>query len=365
MSPAPTLTDGVVTIRAHHESDEKRVVEQSCDPLSRQWTRVPIPYDLDDARSFVGEFIPRGWADDSEWGFAVEHEGRYAGTISLRNEGEGIAEIAFGSHPAARGTGAMERALRLLVTWGFDERGLRTIVWRANKGNWASRRLAWRLGFSFDGTVRQWLPQRDALRDGWVGTLLRGEPHEPRSTWLDCPVLESDGLRLRPFEQRDAPRITDACAEEITQHWLGHLPSPYTLDDAHAYLESRSEQRAAGTGATWAVVDPADDEILATVGYFDYTPGVECEIGYWTHPDARGRGLMTRAMGMLTRYVIEELGVNRVKAFAAVENTASRRVIEANGFRLTGVERLGAQVRAGRVDMALYDLLAEELAPRT
>lgn len=122
---------------------------------------------------------------------------------------------------------------------------------------------------------------------------------------------------------------------------------------------------ASPLSATWAVVDPADDEILATIGYFDCAPGVECEIGYWTHPEARGRGLMTRAVGMLTRYVIEELGVNRVKAFAAVENTASRRVIEANGFQFTGIERLGAHVRAGRVDMALYDLLAEELAPRT
>jgi len=65
--------------------------------------------------------LPAGWVDGSEWGFAVEVEGRYAGTISLRNEGPGRAEIAFGSHPDVRGTGAMERACQLLVGWGFDE----------------------------------------------------------------------------------------------------------------------------------------------------------------------------------------------------------------------------------------------------
>ena len=44
---------------------------------------------------------------------------------------------------------------------------------------------------------------------------------------------------------------------------------------------------------------------------------------------------------------------------------ASRRVIEANGFRFYGVERLGAWVRDDSADMALYDLLAEELPARS
>ena len=55
------------------------------------------------------------------------------------------------SHPWARGRGVMERALRLLLEWGFAERDLQTVIWLARRGNWASRRLAWRLGFSFDG----------------------------------------------------------------------------------------------------------------------------------------------------------------------------------------------------------------------
>ena len=365
MSPAPTLTDGTVTLRAHRAEDAEGSYEQCQDPLSQRWTTVPIPYSREDAEKFVGRIMPEGWEQDTEWGFAVERDGRYAGTVSLRNEGDGRAEIAYGSHPWVRGTGTIERALRLLVEWGFAEQGLHTIIWWANVGNWSSRKVAWRLGFTIDGTVRRWLPQRGELIDGWVGTLLRDDPREPRSAWLECPVIEADGVRLRPLEPRDAERITEACSDERTSSWLGHLPSPYTLEDAREYLESRSEQRAAGTGATWAVVDPADDEILATVGYFDYTPDVECEVGYWTHPDARGRGVMTRAVALVTRYAFETLGVARVKAFAAVENKASRQVIEANGFRFTGIERLGAHVRDGRADMALYDVLATEFLSRT
>lgn len=362
--PAPTLTDGTVTLRAHRAEDAPGSYEQSQDPLSQQWTTVPVPYAMSDAEAFVGAIMPGGWADGSEWGFAIEYGGRYAGTVSLRDEGHGRAEIAFGSHPAVRGTGGVERALRLLLDWGFAEQGLRTVVWRAHRGNWASRKVAWRLGFSFDGTRRQWLPQRGELLDAWSGTLLRDDPRGPRTPWLACPVLESRGLRLRPVATADAPRIQEACAEARTQRWLGQLPSPYTLADAVAYVESRTAMLADATGETWAVTEPGDDRILGTVGWFDHRPSVSCEIGYWIHPDARGRGIATRALAVVTDHAFATLGVRRVACFAAADNAASRHVIEANGFRQYGVERLGTAIRTGRADLALYDVLAEEWPTR-
>lgn len=361
MSTAPTLTDGTVTLRAHRAGDAPGSWEQSQDPLSQQWTTVPVPYAMTDAEAFVGEIMPRGWADGSEWGFAIEYDGRYGGTVSLRDEGAGRAEIAFGSHPAVRGTGVVERALRLLLDWGFAERDLRTVLWMAHTGNWPSRKVAWRLGFSCDGTLRQWAPQRGELCDVWIGTLRRDDPREPRTTWLACPALESRGLRLRPITLADAPRIQEACSEERAQHWLGQLPAPYTLDDAVAYVETRTAMLADGVGETWAVTE-GDDRILGTVGWFNHTPGVECEIGYWAHPDARGRGVTTRALAVATDHAFAALGVRRVTCFAATGNAASRHVIEANGFRQYGVERLGALVRDGRADLALYDVLAEEWA---
>ena len=64
------------------------------------------------------------------------------------------------------------------------------MIWWANQGNWASRRLAWRLGFSCDGALRRWLPQRGALLDAWVGVLLHGDPREPATPWLDVPRID-------------------------------------------------------------------------------------------------------------------------------------------------------------------------------
>ena len=359
---APTLTDGAVVLRAHRAEDVPRVVEQCLDPVSQAWTTVPLGYTREMGEEFVGETMPQGWADGSEWGFAVEVDGRFGGTVSLRDEGTGRAEIGFGSHPGIRGTGAMERAVRLLVDWGFEDQQLGTIVWRAFTGNWASRKLAWRLGFTVEGTLRRYLPQRGERRDAWIGTLLKDDLREPRSTWLDVPELVGDGFRLRPVLEKDAPRIHEGTAEPTTEYRLGHKPAPYTLDDAHRYVERRRELAANGECVTWAIADPEDDRILGTVLWFDWAPRVECEVGWWTHPDARGRGLAKKAATLVIGHVFDTMGLKRVKACVAVDNTASRHVAEAIGLRQYGVERYGANTRDDWVDMALYDVTASEWA---
>ena len=367
----PTLTDGVVTLRAHSDSDAQGSYEQCQDPLSQRWTTVPVPYSRDDARRFVREIMPGGWEADAEWGFAVEAldddgTARYAGTVSLRNEREGRAEVAYGSHPWVRGRGVMVRAVELLLRWGFEERGLHTVIWWANKGNWASRRLAWQLGFSVDGTVRRWLPQRGELLDAWVGGLLATDERRPRNPWLEIPRIAGGRVVLRPHRDSDAERVQQACSDERTSYWLGQLPRPYTLEDARHFLAGRPEQAATGTGVSWAVADPVTDDLLATISLFDLKPGEDAEIGYWAHPDARGRGLVTEACSLVVRHAFVPeadggVGLRRLKVFAADGNTASQRVITANGFTNTGRQRQDMRLGDGTyVDTLGFDLLREE-----
>jgi RimJ/RimL family protein N-acetyltransferase len=367
----PRLTDGVVTLRAHTEDDVQPLYEQAVDSVMLRWTTVPDPSTPETAREFATRIIPEGWREDREWAFAVEapdEDGtpRFLGTVSLRNEGEGRAEVTFSAHPWARGRGYVVRAVELLLDWGFRERGLRTVIWWADRGNWASRKVAWRLGFSFDGTLRQWLPKRGGLYDGWVGVLTSEDARLPRTPWFDVPPISGHDVVLREHRDDDAERIVEACSDERTAYWLPDLPSPYTLEDARAFVESRREQRATGKGLTWVVADPATDELLGNVSLFDLDRHGDAEIGYWTHPSARGRGVMTEACGLVVRHAFipkEDggLGMRRLHIIAAVGNTASRRVIEANGFVETGRMRQENPLRDGSfTDTVSYDLLASE-----
>jgi len=371
----PRLTDGTVTLRAHHEGDIGPAYEQCVDPVSQEWTTVPVPYSLEHSRGFVTQVVPAGWRDDSEWAFAIEAEDgegtpRFAGTLSLRSEGQQRAEVAYGSHPWVRGRGVMLRALNLLLDWGFEEKNLKTVIWWANKGNWASRKVAWRLGFSFDGTVRQWLPQRGELLDAWVGVLLSTDAREPGIPWLEVPRIVGDQVVLRAHEPEDAPRVQEACSDERTSYWLSHLPTPYTMEHATNYVGTRHESAAQGNGVHWAVTEPRTDELVANISLFDIKTGDDAEIGYWTHPSARGRGVMTEACALVIRHAFIPppdggIGLRRLKIFAAEGNAASRRVIEASGFVETGRHRADTRLADGtRADTIAYDLLATEYAGR-
>jgi RimJ/RimL family protein N-acetyltransferase len=364
----PTMSAGDVTLRAHRVDDGPAIVEQCTDPVSVRWTTVPLGYDLAMAETWVQESIPPRWESGAERMFAIETthpDGvrRFSGSLSLRDHGDGRAEIAFGAHPAARGRGVMTTAVDLLLDYGFsDQVGLETVGWYAEVGNAASRRVAWKTGFTFGGRMPRWLPHRGEMVDGWVGTLHRDDPRTPTTRWVEAPVLDGDGVRLRPLREDDVPRLVEACSDARAQHWLEFLPSPYTAADALDFLHRSCERQPTGVGADWAVVDPADDQLLANVGIPRSSTG-SYEIGYLAHPDARGRGVVTRAVGTLLTHLFgpeESGGMAARRAFltAAGGNTASQHVARSNGFTEYGRERESILTRDGTPeDLVLFEML--------
>lgn len=176
LRPPLELTDGPdLLLGCARAKDLVDIVRQCQDPETQRWTLVPVPYGEGDALRFVSQ-VAEGWRNGTRASFAILHEGRYAGSASLTMNGPGGAEVGYGLGPWARGKGVMSRALRLLLAWGFDELELDVVHWKARVGNWPSRRAATRCGFRVEGTVRGLLEQRGERHDGWIGSLLRGDP---------------------------------------------------------------------------------------------------------------------------------------------------------------------------------------------
>ena len=376
----PILTDGTVTLRPPRDSDIEGSYEQCQDPVSQAWTSIPIPYTRADAETYVRHIIPGGWETDREWSFVVEAPDdsgptpgtpRFAGIISLRNEGQGRAEIAYGSHPWARGRGVMEPALRLLLEWGFAHRDLQTVMWLARRGNWPSRRLAWRLGFAVTGTLHGWMEQRGELSDAWVGTLRRGEEMSPRSPWLESPTIVGEAVVLRELRDGDLPRIVETLNDAETQRWhqRPREQAPHSLASQADFVLVRHEQAAAGTALHWAVTDPRTDAYLGQMSLFGVLHRRQASLSYWTHPDSRGRGLTTQAARLVVRHCFVPwedggLGMRRLWSDAELDNLASRRVLERAGFVQTGVDRASEPRPDGSwADQARYDVLAEDSRP--
>ena len=126
--------------------------------------------------------------------------------IGLGLDGQGSAEIGYWLAAEARGSGLMTETVRLVADHAFDPKGLglQRLIWHASVGNWASRRVAWRLGFTVEGTIRAHLPKHGERQDAWVATLLAGDPMQPVRPWFEVPTLRGDGVVLRRW--RDSRR---------------------------------------------------------------------------------------------------------------------------------------------------------------
>jgi RimJ/RimL family protein N-acetyltransferase len=85
------------------------------------------------------------------------------------------------------------------------------------------------------------------------------------------------------------------------------------------------------------------------------------DIGFWTAPHARGRGIMTGAVRIVARHAFDAFGVQRREWHANVGNLASRRVPEKTGFTIEGTLRRGLDPRGTRVDGWIGSLLPGEL----
>ena len=361
----PVLTDHIddrLRLRAHTDADVDAAFEMCSDPEFQRWTTVPVPYKREDAVRFCTQVIPDGWRDGGYWAWAIEYDGRFAGAIDLRDGRGAGGEVGFGVAPWVRGQGVTSRAVRMVVRHAFAEFGWDVVIWRAFVGNWASRRVAWKNGFRNLVTVRLDGHARNVRRDEWVASIRSDEALEPQGRWLDVPVLDGDGLRLRPITETDVERVAEACSDPVTQHWLP-LPSPYTAQEAASWIASTLDSTATGEQVTWGIADQVSDLLLGNVSIFRLRSPAGNEVGYWMHPDARGKGLMTSAVRRAARYGFDELGCRRLYLMASAGNTASRTVAERAGFSHVGTERSASVLRDGSVeDLLVFDLLATDPA---
>jgi len=256
----------------------------------------------------------------------------------------------------------MARAVRLAVDWALSEGGVEIVHWRSHVGNEASLRVAHQTGFSLHGFIPGMLHERGQVLDAWTGSIRFGDSPLPRTRWAESTVLESERLRLRPFTEADIPRVVDVWSDPMTRRYLAGLPDPYTPVIARSYLADCVWQAATGAKATWAVADRETDELLGNIAVMDMlgvnpTSG---EIGYWTHPAARGRGIMTEAVRLTVRHALDPEGLDRRRLvlYAAAGNAASNAVAEAAGFTRYGTQRAAERLGDGSFDdLHGYELL--------
>ncbi|CAL9366783.1 hypothetical protein SUDANB105_00778 [Streptomyces sp. enrichment culture] len=168
------------------------------------------------------------------------------------------------------------------------------------------------------------------------------------------PTLPIDGNSLlRPWLLSDAAAVTRVFQDPSIQHW--HLRRADSEDEAREWIKQWRGGWENETACHWAVVDASNDKVLGRVSLQSIvTVGGQAAISYWTAPEARGKGVCSRAVARVSSWALEEVGFNRLELGHSTANVASCRIAEKTGFALEGVRRRALLHADGWHDMHLH-----------
>jgi len=178
------------------ESDAQAMYEYCQDPDFERFLTIPWPYSLADARWFITEHAPAGWADGSDLIWAIrDHDGQFLGVIGLRDK-FGQHDVGFWLGRAHRGTGVIPEATNAVLDWAFNTASIGSVSWECMVGNEASMTVARKLGFTFTETSPSTLPARDGTHPpSWHGLLRASDDRSVKPGWpaASASPVENEG----------------------------------------------------------------------------------------------------------------------------------------------------------------------------
>jgi RimJ/RimL family protein N-acetyltransferase/ADP-ribose pyrophosphatase YjhB (NUDIX family) len=241
----PVLRDGDVTLRpwTFHDVDTARPQH---DEEIAHWFGFPAVIPSEKVQRQAIERWHRDYADGRKVvSFVLEHHGLVAGTVEVRQRGNGNGELSWAVFPDHRGQGVATRGLRLLIRYAFEELGLHRLTAYIEPDNRASLRTAGRVGLRREGIVRAAEECRGERRDHVQVARLATDP-EPTSREGFIAVLNAGLPTKRVIAQgliRNSADEILLCELTYKQEWdlPGGVVDPHE-SPAHAVVREIREE---------------------------------------------------------------------------------------------------------------------------
>ena len=162
---------------------------------------------------------------------------------------------------------------------------------------------------------------------------------------------------LREWRVSDAEAIAHhANNRRIWRNLRDRFPHPYTLEDAHHWIEF-----AAAESPQLSFAITVNNEAVGGIG-LSLGQDIErrsAEIGYWLGEEFWGRGIVTEAVQAVTEYGFTKFDLCRIWASVFAWNPASGRVLEKAGFVREAILRKSATKDGQTIDTILYAQVRE------
>ena len=191
-------------------------------------------------------------------------------------------------------------------------------------------------------------------------TILAMQNETPKYLSFDGVTLHTERLRLRPFQESDAPSILALFTDKGFMEYSS-APMFQSIKEADALVFRDAAKRATGERLRLGIERLED---CAVIGYCDlFNIDRDCqkgEIGYGLLTKACGFGFMNEALSAFLNWMLSELPLNRVMAEINPENTNSEKVVKRLGFTKEGHFRENCIINGVASDSAFYALLKRD-----
>lgn len=173
---------------------------------------------------------------------------------------------------------------------------------------------------------------------------------EDDSPVIECPVLVTERLVMRPPHEDDIPELVELAGNRKVAEMLGRMPHPYGEREARAFIRAVADRKA---GTAYALTLAESGAFIGGAGLNG--SGRELELGYWIGEPHWGKGYATEAAHALIDLAFRATEIERLHVSCRVLNDGSRRVIHKCGFQYAGQGMIDS-LAAGRVAVERYVL---------
>ena len=172
--------------------------------------------------------------------------------------------------------------------------------------------------------------------------------------------LITDRLILSEFAKVPAEIWLDLIKDkEVAQSTLS-LPHPCKLKDAKLWKVKQMASIKNGSILRWSIVHKESHAILGSAKLSLNLRFNSAEIGYWIGKKYWNNGYAGEAARKILNYGFQELKLNRIEAYAMVENKASSKILLRLGMRKEGLHRQLIKRWGSYVDVESFSILLSD-----
>jgi RimJ/RimL family protein N-acetyltransferase len=166
-------------------------------------------------------------------------------------------------------------------------------------------------------------------------------------------------VRLVPLAREHLPGVEGLLDDPEVLRWT-RVPEPAPPDFAETWFGIYERGRQDGTREAFAAVGEEGEFLGLALAPKIEREAQTAELGYIVAPAARGRGVATATLRLLTDWAFEELDMLRLELLITSANVPSKRVAERNGYRREGVLRSFYVKQGVREDVEIWSRLASD-----